>query len=34
MEPSPANFLDVSDEAALKTLFEDGTGTDATIVTA
>jgi hypothetical protein len=33
MEVSPANFLDVSTEAGLKTLFEDGSGTDAQIVT-
>jgi hypothetical protein len=33
MEVSPANFLDITDEAALKTLFEDGSGTDAQIVT-
>ncbi len=29
MEVSPANFLDITDEAGLKTLFEDGSGTDA-----
>ena len=34
MEVSPANFLDVSTEAQLKTLFEDGAGVDAQIVTA
>ena len=34
MEVSPANFLDVTDEAGLKVLFETGAGTDATIVTA
>jgi hypothetical protein len=34
MEVSPANFLDVTDEAGLKVLFEDGSGTDAQIVTA
>jgi hypothetical protein len=33
MEVSPANFLDVTDEAGLKTLFEDGAGVDAQIVT-
>jgi hypothetical protein len=33
MEVSPANFLDVSSEAALKILFEDGAGVDAQIVT-
>jgi hypothetical protein len=33
MEVSPANFLDVSTEAQLKTLFEDGAGVDAQIVT-
>jgi hypothetical protein len=33
MEVSPANFLDVSTEAALKILFEDGAGVDAQIVT-
>lgn len=33
MEVSPANFLNVSDETALKTLFEDGSGVDAQIVT-
>ncbi len=33
MEVSPANFLDVTDENGLKVLFEDGSGTDATIVT-
>jgi hypothetical protein len=33
MEVSPANFLDVTDEAGLKVLFETGAGTDATIVT-
>jgi hypothetical protein len=34
MEVSPANFLDVTDEAGLKVLFEDGSGTDAQIITA
>jgi hypothetical protein len=34
MEVSPANFLDVSTEAQLKILFEDGAGVDANIVTA
>jgi hypothetical protein len=34
MEVSPANFLDVSTEAQLKILFEDGAGVDAQIVTA
>jgi hypothetical protein len=33
MEVSPANFLDVSTEAQLKILFEDGAGVDAQIVT-
>jgi hypothetical protein len=33
MEVSPANFLNVTDEAGLKTLFEDGAGLDANIIT-
>ncbi len=33
-EVLPANFVDVSTEAALKTAFADGSGADATIVTA
>jgi hypothetical protein len=33
MEVSPANFLNVTTEAALKILFEDGAGTDASIIT-